>query len=441
LILWGHIMQVSVEVEKVSNVERRLTIVVPAAKIEEAYTIQINRFAKNANIKGFRPGKAPMSFIQQRFGDDARKEALSEVIQKSLYEAIKEKNLNPINTPQVEPKMLETNQPLEFVASFEVLPDIEKVSFSMDNIEKLNVDITENDIKHVVDQLLKQYTKWNVVERAAQNKDRVVIDYYAIFEGVEDMDNKMQNFPLELGSKVMLPGFEDALIGAKAGEEHKLNLNFPEDFDIKERAGKPVDFVVTVKQVFEAQAPILDDKFVERLGVKSGKEEDLHQQIKQSLELERNRVVKEKLKDQIFRQLLEQNPLEVPNSLVAREAKNIHDEMYPQHQHHDHHSHSDDELSAFNDVAKKRVALGLLIAEYAKQAELKVDKNRVLERIKEIASAYESPQEVMNWLSSEERLAGIEAQVMEDQVMDKLIEGVPVTDKSVGYAELKGIRL
>lgn len=432
-------MQVSVE--KVSNVERRLTIVVPVNKIEEAYTIQINRFAKNANIKGFRPGKAPMSFIQQRFGDDARKEALSDVIQKSLYEAITEQNLKPINTPQVEPKMMAPNQPLEFVASFEVLPEIEQVKLAMDSIEKLNVEISQDDIKHVVDQLLKQYTKWNVVDRAAQNKDRVVIDYYAIFEGVEDIDNKIQNFPLELGSKVMLPGFEDALMGAKSGEERKLNLSFPEDFGVKERAGKPVDFVVNVKQVFEAQAPALDSQFIEKLGVKSGKEDDLHQQIKQSLELERTRLVKEKLKEQVFRQLLEQNPLDVPNSLVAREAKSIHDEMYPHHQHHDHHDHSDDEMSAFNDVAKKRVALGLLIAEYAKQAELKVDKNRVLERIKEIASAYESPQEVMNWLSSEERLAGIEAQVMEDQVMDKLMEGIPVTEKSMSYAELKGIRI
>lgn len=430
-------MQVSVE--KVSNVERRLTIVVPVNKIEEAYTIQINRFAQNANIKGFRPGKAPMSFIQQRFGDDARKEALSDVIQKSLYEAITEQNLKPINTPQVEPKVMAPDQPLEFVASFEVLPEIEKVKLVMDSIEKLNVEITQDDVKHVVDQLLKQYTKWNVVDRDAQNKDRVVIDYYAIFEGVEDIENKIQNFPLELGSKVMLPGFEDALIGAKAGEERKLSLSFPEDFGVKERAGKPVDFVVNVKQVFEAQAPELDDKFIERLGVKGGKEEDLHQQIKQSLELERTRLVKEKLKEQVFRQLLEQNPLDVPNTLVSREAKSIHDEMYPHH--HDHHNHSDDEMTAFNDVAKKRVALGLLIAEYAKQAELKVDKNRVLERIKEIASAYESPQEVMNWLSSEDRLAGIEAQVMEDQVMDKLMEGIPVTEKSMSYAELKGIRL
>jgi trigger factor len=431
-------MQVSVE--KVSNVERRLTIIVPANQVEEAYAKHIDRFAKNANIKGFRPGKAPLSYIQQRFGGDARQEALNEVIQKSLYDAITEKQLQPVSQPRVEPKIMAPDQPLEFVASFEVLPEIEKVQFSMDNIEKLKVEVSEEDIDHVINQLKKQHTKWNVVDRSAANNDRVVIDYYAIFEGKSDIENKIQNFPLELGSKAMLPGFEEGLMGTKVGDERTLNLSFPEDFSVKDRAGKAIDFVVEVKQVFEAEAPVLDEAFIKRLGVKSGDEQDLKIQIRESLEQERDRLVKEKLKEQVFHHLLEQNPLDVPNALIAREAKNIHDEVYPQHQHHDHHQHSDAEMSAFNDIAKKRVSLGLLMAEYAKQIALSVDKDRVLQRIKEIASVYENPKEVMDYLSSGERMAGIEAQVMEDQVLDKLIEGVPVTEKTMSYAELKGVR-
>jgi len=432
-------MQVSVE--KISDIERRLTIVVPVNQVEEAYTKQINQVAKNANIKGFRPGKAPMSYIQQRFGSDARKEALSDVIQKALYEAITEKKLTPVSTPQVEPKVVTLNQPLEFVASFEVLPEIGEIKFSMDTIEKLDVDVKPDDINFVIKQLLKQYTQWNAVDRIADEKDRVIIDYYSIFEGKADLENKIQQFPLELGSKMMLPGFEEGLIGAKQGEERTLHLSFPVDFTVQERAGKPVDFVVQVKEIFEAEIPVLDDNFIKKIGVKSGKEEDLTQQIKHSLEHERNRLVKEKQKEQIFRQLLELNPLEVPNALIAREAKNIHDEMYPQHQPHDHHQHSDDEMATFNDIAKKRVILGLLIAEYAKQADLKIDKDRVRARVEEVASVYDSPKEVVEWLSSDERRAGIEAQVMEDQVMDKLMEGVPVTIKSISYAELKGIRI
>ncbi|MBX3708769.1 MAG: trigger factor [Gammaproteobacteria bacterium] len=432
-------MQVSVE--EVSNIKRRLTIVVPVDQVEEAYIKQINRFAKNANIKGFRPGKAPLAYIQQRFGSDARKEALSDVIQKTLYEALNEQKLTPVSPPQVEPKVITPNQPLEFVASFEILPNIEKIQFSMETVEKLNVEVSLEDIKRVIDQLLKQYTKWTIVDRPAKEQDRVVIDYHAIFEGQADLENKVQNFPLEIGSKHMLPGFEDGLLGAKAGDERTLNLIFPADFSIKEKAGKPVDFIIHIKQIFEAETPELDSKFIQKLGVKSGKEEDLTQQIRQSLDHERNRLVKEKLKEQVFRALLEQNPLDVPGSLIAREAKNIHDEIYPQDQHHDHHQHSDDELSAFSDIAKKRVALGLLIAEYAKQVDLKIDVTRVSARIQEIASAYEKPQDVIEWLSSDERRASIEAQVMEEQVLDKLIENIPVTEKIMSYAELKGIPL
>lgn len=428
----------SVSVEKVSKNECKLTFVVPADQVEAAYTKQINQLASKASIKGFRPGKVPMNVIQQRFGDEARKEAMSEVIQNALYEAIAKNNLRPVSTPRVEPKAMLAGQPLEFTASFEVLPELAAIQFNLAAIEKPVVEVKEEDLARVMEQLRKQYTKWQLVDRAAGLEDRVVIDYYAIFEGKSDADNKIQNFPLELGGKVMLPGFEDGLVGAKAGDECKLNLAFPKDLK-DDKAGKPIEFVVNVKQVFEADMPALDDQFAKQLGIKSGSMEDLKQQIKQSLEQERDRLVKEKLKEQIFGKLLEQNPIDVPKSLVAREAKNIHDEMYPQH--HDHHQHSDEETAAFNEVAKKRVALGLLIAEYAKQAKLTADKAKIEKRILEIASAYENPQEVIEWLSSSERRSGIEAQVAEDMVLDKLMEGLPVTEKTMSYAELKGIQI
>lgn len=432
-------MQVSVE--KVSKIERRLTITVPVTQIEAAYAKQMDILAKKANIKGFRPGKAPKSFIQQRFGNDARQEAYSEVIQSALYQAISDEKLQPISTPQVEPKVMAPDQPLEFTASFEVLPEIEKITLAMDSIEKPVVDVKDEDVDLVISQLLKQYTQWKIVDRAAHDKDRVVIDYYAIFDGKSDVENKITNFPLELGSKVMLVGFEDALVGAKAGDEKTLNLHFPADYGVAERAGKPIDFVVNVKQVFEAEVPALTEDFVQRLGIKTGKETELKEQIKKSLVQERDRLVKDKLKEQIFGQLLEQNAIEVPKALIEREAKNIHDEVYSQHQHHDHHSHSEEELSSFNDVAKKRVSLGLLIAEFAKQSQLKADKDKVNQRIQEIASAYEQPAEVIAWLSSDERRSGIEAQVMEDQVIEKLMDGIKVIDKPMSYSELKGVNL
>src|SRR5579883_2696226 len=387
-------MQVSVE--KISSTECRLTIVVPAEQVEQTYERQLQAFAKKANIKGFRPGKVSVAYIRQHqaYSEGVRQEALGEIMQTSLEAAIKENNLMPISQPRVDPKPPLANQPFEFTASFEVLPEIGPVQCKLDSIEKLAVVVTTEDVDRVVEQLRKQYTTWKEVDRPAQEKDRVVIDYYAIFEGNADMDNKVQNFPLELGSKIMLPGFEDGLIGAKVGDERTLHLSFPADFGVADKAGKPVDFVIQVKQVFEADVPPLDEKFAQKLGIESGQIEDLKAQVKQSLEQERDRLVKEKLKEQVFRQLLEQNPIEVPRVLVAREASRIHDEVY-QGQHHDHHQHSESEMAMFNDLAKKRVALGLLISGYTKQMGLAIDSERVQQRIQEIASVYEKPQEVI----------------------------------------------
>jgi len=429
-------MQVSLEV--LNNVERRLNFVIPADLIEEAYKNQINRYSKNANIKGFRPGKVPASVIQQRFGEEARREAYGSVIQKALINALQENKLNPINTPQIETKSMLANQPFEFVASFEVLPTIEKVNFTLENIEKLNVEVTDEDIQNVIKQLRKQYTKWTKVDREAREADRVVIDYHMIVDGKPDLEHKIERFPVELGSKVMLPGFEEGLIGVKTNDEKTLNLTFPENFPVAERAGKPFDFVITIKEVYEADQPEMNENLIHQLGIASGKEEDLHKQIRQTLGLERDRLTREKQKEQVFNALLNQNEITVPPSMIAKEAKSIHDEIY-QNQQHDHHNHSEKEMSSFNEVAKKRVALGLLISEYARVTNVMPDAERVTKRIQEIASIYEKPQEVISWLSTQEQKAGIEAQVLEDQIIEKLLESVPVIEKTISYAELKGI--
>lgn len=430
-------MQVSVE--KVSSVERKLTISVPAQRVEEAYNQHIAQYAKKATIKGFRPGKAPIDYIKRRFSNDAWQEAWGDVIQKSLYEAIESNQLKPINTPQIEPKTMLPNQPLEYVASFEVLPELNSIQAEIKKIEKPVVEITNEDIDQVMQKLRKQQTKWQVVDRPLQMTDRVVIDYYAVFEGQSDEGNTIKDFPLELGSKIMLPGFEDGLLGAKVGDECTLQLKFPENFTIAERAGKPVDFVVRIKQIYQADTPILDEQFIQMLGINSGNENDLKDQIRQTLQQECDRLIKEKVKNQLFQTVLEQNPLEVPKSLVQREANRIHDEVYPPHQQHAHHEHTDAEMASFQDVASKRVALSLLMGEFAKQKNMKANPEQVKKRIQEIASVYQRPQEVIAWLSSKERIGDIEAQVLEDQMMNTLLEGAHVEEKKMSYAELKGI--
>src|SRR3990167_11560367 len=273
-------MQVSVE--KVSSVECRLTVTVPINRVEEAYNQQIAQYAKKANIKGFRPGKAPIEYIKQRFSQDAWQDAWGEVIKTSLYEAIANHKLHPINTPQIEPKTMLPNQPLEYVALFEVLPEFSNIQATISKVEKPIVELQPEDTDQVIQKLRKQQTKWQVVDREAQTNDRVIIDYYGIFEGKSDEANTVKDFPLELGSNVMLPGFEEGLLGTKAGDERTLQLKFPENFSVADRAGKSVDFVIKIKQVYQADAPELNEEFIKILGVASGAEADLKEQIRQT---------------------------------------------------------------------------------------------------------------------------------------------------------------
>ncbi|MBA3660400.1 MAG: trigger factor [Gammaproteobacteria bacterium] len=429
-------MQVSVE--KISKIERRITITVPEGQIEEAYNKKIDNFAKNANVKGFRPGKVPMSYIKQRFGDDARKEAIGEVIQNTLYKAIADEKLIPVSTPKVEPKIMEPNKPLEFVASFEVLPEVDQVNFATDQLEKLVVEITPTDIDHVINHLRQQHTKWQKVDRPAQNDDYMIVTYTPTIDGQAELAEKKENTPIHLGSKKMLPGFEEGLIGAKAGDEVKLALTYPDDFADKEKAGKAVAFDIQVHTIHSADLPALDEEFIQKLGIESGKEDELRQQIQQTLEQEKDRLLKEKLKEQVFTKLIEQNPIEVPPILVTQEAKVIHDEIYAKDQHH---QHDEKEMDVFEGIAKKRVALGILIAAYAKIANIQPDTAKVVKRMQEIAASYEKPQEVMEWLSNKERRNGIESQVLEDQVLEKLMDGITLTEKTMTYAALRGIEL
>lgn len=427
-------MQTSIE--KISNIERKITISIPVDQIESTYTKKLNEFAKKANIKGFRPGKAPLSYISQRFGQEIRFEVINEVMQNSIYEALKEHKLTPVSTPQVAPKEMGEGKPLEFEVTFEVIPEIEKVNFSMDEIEKLKVDITDKDIDYVLKHLAKQNAKWTDVDREAKKGDRVVLDYEMLIDGKSEQ--KDENFNFEIGQKKLLPGFEEAIINSKAQEEKKFTLQFPEDFADKEKAGKSADFIVKIKKVVEAEIPEIDSKFVKDMAIASGEVDDLKKQVRESLEQERDRILKDKIKDQVFEHLYAGNPIEVPKALIEREAKRIHDELYPQHRGQEAHHHSKDETESFNEIAKKRVAIGILIGEYVKENKLVADQELVKKRIKEIASLYHTPKDAEAWLSVGEALKNVESQVLEDQLIEKLTENVKSNEKIMSYGELKG---
>ena len=427
-------MQVSVEAP--SKIERRVTVVVPVAKLDEAYDKHIAKLAKKVKVDGFRPGKVPLDLIRQRYGDSVRQEALSDVIQSSLYAAIHQEKLNPVGVPRVEPKTVIAGQPLEFVATFEVLPEIENVSFQLTELEKQVATITDADIDKVIDHLRDQHIVWKKADRAAQEKDQAVIDFRGTIDGVAFPGGEAHEYPVVLGSKTMIPGFEEGVLGLNAGDETTISVTFPEDYFAKEFAGKAAQFVVNVLRVMQPEYPAMDENFVKKLGVKTGDANDLRNEIRKNLERELDRLMKAKLKSQIFDKLIEQNSVEIPKSLVEKEAQRIHDELHPHHKGHEH-GHSESEMAVFNDAAARNVTLGLLVGELIKKHQIKPDSERVKAFIANISSAYEKASEVIKWYeNNKQAMAEVEMQILEEQVMEKLLEGVTVTDKMLSYSEL-----
>jgi trigger factor len=427
------VMQVSVET--LNKFERRLTVVVPVEKITEAYDKQLTKLAKNAKIAGFRPGKAPLSVVKQRYGDTAQQEALSEVIQSSLYAAINQEKLNPVSTPTVEPKMVLPNQPLEYIATFEVLPEIENARFELETLEKQVATIKDADIERVLEHLRTQHTRWEKVDRAAQDKDQVVIDFRGSIGGVVFAGGEAHDYPIVIGSKTMLPGFEEGIIGMKAGDEKVITIAFPENYFSKDVAGKSAEFELKAIQVSQPKLPEMDETFVKSLGVKTGELADLQTEIRKNLERELDRVVNAKLKNQVFDKLIEQNPMDIPKAMIEREAARIHDQVHPNHGHE--HSHSAEEMAAFDQAAKRNVILGLLMSAIMKQHNLSVSKERVQARVQSMAAAYENPAEVLDWYVKNKRaVAEIEMQVLEELVVEKLLEQVKVTEQMLEYSEL-----
>jgi trigger factor len=428
-------MQVSVE--SPSKMQRRITVTVPSEQLDAAFDKRIKELSQTKNLKGFRPGSdVAVARVKQLYGNAARQEALSDVIQASLYDAIMETKLNPVGTPQVEPKSLAPGKPLEYTATFEVLPEIEGVIFKTKAIEKQVSKVTEADVERVLDRLREQQVIWNEVTRPAAEKDQVVIDFRGTLDGNAFQGGEAHDYPVVIGSKTMIPGFEDGLIGITTGKEKVLDVTFPDSYFATELAGKQVKFIVTAHKISAPTLPELNEDLIKKFGIATGKVEELKAEIKKNLDREVERITGNKLKSQIFDLLLEQNPLEVPAALIEQEAKRIHDEMHPHHAGKEH-DHSHQEMDQFNDAAKRNVILGLLIGELIKQHDLKPDSNRVQDHINKMAASYEKPEEVIQWYKGDKRrLAEVEMMILEEQVLEKLLETVTVTDKMLDYSDL-----
>ncbi|MFV3377700.1 trigger factor [Pseudomonas sp. NY11226] len=425
-------MQVSVE--NTSALERRMTIAVPAERVENEVNKRLQQTAKRAKIAGFRPGKVPMNVIRQRFEADARQEAFGDLVQASFYEAIVEQKLNPAGAPAVEPKSFEKGKDLEFVAIFEVFPEFTVSGLESINVERLSAEVADADLDNMLEVLRKQNTRFEAVERAAQNDDQVNIDFVGKVDGEVFAGGSAKGTQLVLGSGRMIPGFEDGLVGAKAGEERVVNVTFPEDYQNLDLAGKAAEFTITVNSVSAPVLPELNEEFFAQFGIKESTLEGFRAEVRKNMERELRQAIKTKVKNQVMDGLLAANPIEVPKALLENEVNRLRVQAVQQFGG----NIKPEQLSVelFEEQAKRRVVLGLIVAEVVKQFELKPDDAKVREMIEEMASAYQEPEQVIAWYyKNDQQLNEVRSVVLEEQVVDTVLQKATVTDKSVSYED------
>jgi trigger factor len=430
-------MQVSIETT--TGLERRMTVGIPAEQVETEITKRLKEATKTVRLNGFRKGKVPLSVVKQRFGAGVRQEVVGEFMSRSFYEAVQQQDVRPAGQPSIEPKELAEGKDVEFVATFEVYPEVTLGDTSGFEIEKLTAEVQDADVDNMLEVLRKQQATWVEVERAAAIDDRVNIDYTGTKGGEEFQGGKAEGQDLVLGSDSMIPGFESGLVGLKAGDEKVLSLTFPEDYHAEDLKGAAVEFAVKVNSVSAQELPELNAEFFSKYGVESADEAQFRADVRKNMERELKNAAKSKLKTQVMDKLIEANQVELPKSLVAGEIDALRNQMLQQfggaQPNLDFKSLLPDEM--FAEQAERRVALGLIVGEVVKGAEIKVDSARVRTMVEELASTYQDPEEVVNYyLSNRELLSSVESVVLEDQVVDHILSTAKVTETASTYEEV-----
>lgn len=429
-------MQVSIE--SLQGLQRKMTVQVPADKITTAIDRKLKEISKTVRLDGFRPGKVPASVVKQKFGGQVRQEVLSDVIESSYRDAIIQQKIRPAGMPDIQPVDGDDKEGMAYSATFEVYPEIESVELKSIEVEKLTADIADTDLDTMIDKLRQQHKQWVEVDRAAQKGDQVMVDFEGKIDGEIFNGGTGKDMPVEIGAGQMLKEFEEGLLGMSQDEEKTIDVSFPEDYHGKDVAGKTAQFTLRANKVAEGETPELDEDLVKKFGVENGDLETFKANVRSNMEKELAQKLTVSNKNNVMTALLGKNEISAPEALVIEEIKILKMQMM-QNMGKD---PSTTDSSSFPDdlfrkEAVKRVQLGLLVGELVKLEEIKLDQSRFDTTLKEMASSYEQPQQVLEYYSkNQEARTNLEGMVLEDQVVDHILEIAKVTEKSVSFDEI-----
>jgi len=429
-------------VETLGALERRLNASIPQQQILGEVAARIKHMGRTAKVPGFRPGKVPYKILEQQFGTQAHQEVLGDELHRSFAEAARANNLKVAGYPNFEIKTTDFNAPqIEYTATFEVYPDVVIGDVSAASIERITFSLSDADIDSTIDTLRKQRAVFEPVTRAAANEDQVRIDFSGTLDGVAFDGGTAKDFALVLGVGRMLPDFEKAIIGMKAGETKSFDMTFPEDYHGKDVAGKKVTFTIVMHSVEAPRLPELDAEFVKGLGIADGDVNKLKEEIRNNLKFEAERRIKVRNKDNAMEALLNVAQLEAPKALVESESQRVMQQTMQDMQSRGMNIPKGMQLPAtmFAERATKRVKLGLILEALVKQNNLQATPEQVKALIAEHAQGYEKPEDIVRWYAADaSRLRDVENLALEDNVVNWLMSRAKVTDKAIKFNELMG---
>jgi trigger factor len=427
-------MQVSVTA---SGLERRLEVAVPADQVQREVEQRLKRLSRTARLKGFRPGKAPFAIVRQQFGEQIHAEVIGELMRSSLAEAVSQEHLKPATGPRIEPIALAPGADLKYAAIFEVLPEVKVKPLDSIAVERPVASVEESDIDAMLESMRRQRPVFTDVERAAHRADRVMLDYDGRIDGRSFEGSEGRDAGFVLGNSRLLAELEAAVTGASAGDTRAATVHYPQGHASKELAGRTAEFTVHVKKVQEQSLPAVDEEFCRLFGVEEGGIDALRSEVRKSMEHELEEVVRKRLRSQVMDTLYRDNPIEVPRALVAETVERLQVETAQRIGARD--------LSqlpprdAFEEPARRRVALGVIVGEIVRSEALQVDRAKVQSRVDTLAASYPQPEEARRaYLQSPEAMREIESAVLEDQVLDAVLAHAKVTERSTSFRELTG---
>ncbi len=428
-----------ISIETTGNLERRLTIVVPSEEFESDITERLNKARTQVRLPGFRPGKVPLKEVRRRFGPSVRGEVAGETMQNTFMAAVQQESLSPAGNPNLEVVKMEPGIDFEFTATFEVFPNVELGELGSLAVKRPEASIERADLDAMIERLREQRKTFETVERAAEEGDKVTVDFRGTRNGEAFESGTGEGMSFEVGAGQMIEDFDRAVLGAAPGAELTFDATFPEDYQSSELAGETVQFEVTVKQIEAPSLPELDSEFFQRFDVESGELADFETQVRENMQRQLDEAVQTQVKQQVMDQLADAHELQLPVALVKNEIEALKGQMMQQFQMPQGANAADLNLpdDLFTDQAERRVKLGLVMNEIVQSQNIEADADRVRERLESMASQYAEPEQVIQYYySNPEQLNQIEMAVVEDQVVDWLLEQGTVEPLQASYQDV-----